>query len=135
MSVYVPHGDTDAAALAVDVDAEASPLRRGVGEVDLVGLAEAADLAVAHQRGGDVFGVLRRQLGLVEEQKLAVDTDDRRAAGLDVQVAGGACDDDLQQAVDGVHARPFPVPSIAKLSPRPLSADEWSELSARRGRL
>ena len=63
---HLAHGDGDGAALPVDVHAVAAAVGRAVGEVDLVGLAEAADLLLAHERGGVVLGVLGGAGRLVE---------------------------------------------------------------------
>ena len=111
----VAHGDRDGSPLPVHVHAVAPTAGRAVGEVDLVGLAEAADLLLAHERGRVVLGVLRRARRLVELAQFAVDADDRGAADLEVKV-GGACFLDLQQQlVDVLHETS---PALSRAAPR-----------------
>src|SRR5438067_443152 len=74
------------AALTVGVAAEPAEPREGVGEVRLAGLGELPGGALVHQRERRTLGAVRsegRKLGAVQD---AVDPDDRRGAGLDVQV-------------------------------------------------
>ena len=110
------HGDADAAALAEHVDAEAAEVGRRVGEVDLVVLAEAADLLVGHDRRRDVLGVFGRERRLVHERQLAVDAHDRRAPRLDVQVRRVARHHLAEQLIDGFHVA---APVARVLSPSP----------------
>ncbi len=100
---HVAHGDGDGAALPVDVHTIAPAVGRTVGEVDLVGLAEPADLLLAHERGCIVLGVLGRAGRLVQFAQFAVHADDRRAADLEVKVGGARLLDLQQQLVDVLH--------------------------------
>ena len=119
------HGHADAAALAEHVDAEAPEGRRRVGEVDLVVLAEAADLLVGHDGRRDVLGVLGGEGRLVEQRQLAVDADHRRAPRLDVQVRRVARHHLAEQIIDRFH-RAAPVARV--LSPCPCSAEPRKSL-------
>ena len=117
---HLAHGDADAAALAEDVDAEAPEVRQRVGEVDLVVLAEPADLLVRHDRGRDVLGVFGRERRLVQEDELAVDADDRRAPRLDVEVGRVARHHVAEQFVDRFHvAAPVVVCRLVSLVRHP----------------
>ena len=100
---HLTHGDADAAALAEDVDAEAPERGGGVGEVDLIVLAEAADLLVGHDRRRHVFGVFGRERRLVHEGELAVHAQHRRTAGFDVQVGRVARHHLAEKIIDGFH--------------------------------
>ena len=129
----LPHGHADAAALPEDVDAEAAQVGRGVGEVDLVVLAEAPDLLVGHDRRGDVLGVLGGERRLVHEEQVAVDADHRRAPGLDVQVGRVARHHLAEQFIDGFHvASPWSVASLRHLL-RQMTAKAYLRAAPRAG--
>ncbi len=85
---HLAQGDGDGPPLPVYVDAEPAHIDGAVGEVDLVGLAEATDLLVAHERGGVVLGVVGRAGRLFQVHQFAIHPDHGGTAHLEVQVGG-----------------------------------------------
>ncbi len=78
--------DRDGPTLPVDVDPVTADVGSTVREVDLVRVAEVADLLLAHERRRVVLGVFGRTHRLVQHNQFAIDPDDRWAAHLQVKV-------------------------------------------------
>jgi len=73
-------------ALPVDIDPKAPHVRCAIGKVDLVGLAEASELLLAHQPGGEFLRVFGGAGRLIQIDQLAVHPHDGRATHLQVKV-------------------------------------------------
>ena len=93
------------AASEMEVAAEAPDGGDGQGEVELVLGVEPPPLGVTQHAAAECLDVGGGERGVVERDEIAMQADERRPSGAQVEVGGVAFDGLSQQRLDGVHRR------------------------------